>query len=660
MAIAFARATPIQRSRAHSTVHRLAYNTRSLLIAERTGEGFDFRGLADLVSTMTLMPTGVDACGDAQALWEAVEAASGLKDAALGFELLLALPTPSELPIETSVRLAENFVKRVIVDRHQLPATICVHAPHTDLSVDEAAEEAWGEHSGDSFGDLISTATYNLHAHVLVSPRQFTSDGPARKRYTALDPNNRPGLVSGRNWGRLWRQFQNQFFAEEGLSLRVPPSPPVPLRPVPLRAVRQWRRRLLRSSGSPGRSTLVNAERERENEELIRGIDAAMGCFDGAFTRLELEGFFKRHVSDALAEELVDAAIGLGDFHQIAFPDSPNEWFVSSHQVQHELSIFGKAVLLGARSHGQRDIRPIVNEGFTSETRQLLTQLFEVPDLIIIKTGGGGVKTLVASIAWVAERAGLVSVCIANAAGHELPKSVVRSPLSLRGSMVSGGIILVDDTDCLEPSELKIILAAALAGGNKLVLIVREDSDWPRLELLELLQDHAAVLNWSSANADTHARTSKPVYAPRSAIVYPLAGRAKAAPPGFPEFAVGPLGDIVTSPDQIATLTAFLSTAPNELQWRHPSFPQDNDYAALTRQLDVLIHAENEPDIERHSALDAEEAAFAQMERGPDQNEPNDLEYNSSRDAADMDDFDDEPDDTVSYEEDYDEFEPDT
>jgi hypothetical protein len=129
MAIAFARATPIQRSRAHSTVHRLAYNTRSLLTAERTGERLDFRGRADLVSTMTLMPTGVDACGDAQALWEAVEAASRLKDAALGFELLLALPTPSELPIETSVRLAENFVKRVIVDRHQLPATIWCTRP---------------------------------------------------------------------------------------------------------------------------------------------------------------------------------------------------------------------------------------------------------------------------------------------------------------------------------------------------------------------------------------------------------------------------------------------------------------------------------------------------------------------------------------------------
>lgn len=51
----------------------------------------------------------------------------------------------------------------------------------------------------------------------------------------------------------------------------------------------------------------------KENEVLIRGIDATMGCFDGAFTRVELTSCYARHVSDDLAEELVSAAVGLGD-----------------------------------------------------------------------------------------------------------------------------------------------------------------------------------------------------------------------------------------------------------------------------------------------------------------------------------------------------------
>ena len=650
-AIPYARATPIQRSRGHSTIRRLAYNTRSLLNSKRTGERFDFRGRSDLVASMTLMPAGVEAVDDAQVLWEAIEAASKRKDAALGFELVLALPKPTELPIETSARLAEDFVKRVIVDRHQLPATICVHAPHADLSVDEAAEEAWGEHGGDSFADLISTSTYNLHAHVLVSPRRFTTEGPTRKRYTALDPVNRAGLVTGRNWGRLWHHFQNQFFAEEGLSLRVTPNPPIPLDPVPLQVVRRWRRRI-GNLPDGGRDRLVNAEREHENQQLVRTIDAAMACLHAPFTRVELKSLFARHVSDDLAEELVSAAIGLGDCHQISVPNSAIEWFASTYQVQRELSVFGKAVLLDARSDGRRDVSSIVSEGFTSETRQLLTQLFDAPDLTIVKASGA-VETLVADMAWVAERAGLVPISIANAAGHKIPKSVVRSPHSLRSTMASGGILLVDDPDCLELSELQLVFAAALAGGNKLVLIRRKDSDWQRLELLDLLEAHAPVLEWRSAHTHAHSPVARKAYAPRSAIVYPLAGHSKAARPGLPEFAVGPMGDIVTAPDQIATVTAFLSTSPDELQWNHSSFPGDDDHCELTHQLGALLNIENEPDQEWLSALEIEEAAFAQLERGLDQSELNDFEDDAGAERPEMDaeDFDVEPDDRESYQE---------
>lgn len=249
--------------------------------------------------------------------------------------------------------------------------------------------------------------------------------------------------MTGRNWGRLWHHFQNQFFAEEGLSLRVTPNPPIPLDPVPLQVVRRWRRRI-GNLPDGGRDRLVNAERERENQQLVRTLDAAMACFHAPFTRVELKSFFARHVSDDLAEELVGAAIGLGDCHQISVPSSSIEWFASTHQVQRELSVFGKAMLLGAQSHGRRDVRSIVSEGFMTETRQLLTQLFDAPDLTIVKASGA-VETLVADMAWVTEQAGLVPISIANAAGHKIPKSVVRSPHSLRSTMASGGILLVDD-----------------------------------------------------------------------------------------------------------------------------------------------------------------------------------------------------------------------
>lgn len=121
------------------------------------------------------------------------------------------------------------------------------------------------------------------------------------------------------------------------------------------------------------------------------------------------------------------------------------------------------------------------------------------------------------------------------------------------------------------------------------------------------------------------------------------------------------MGDMVTSPDEIATVTAFLSTASNELDWRNPSLPRDNDYTDLARQLGALVNIENEPDQEWLSALEVEEAAFAQLERGPDQRELNDFEDDAGaeRPEVDADYFDDEPDDRESYQEDLNESERD-
>ena len=101
MAIGLARAEPIQRSRGHSIVQRLAYINRVKVKSARTGEIFDFADQPAPLSVATLLPSGVaDIASDM--LCNAIETASNRKDAALGFELMLSLPMPNEFGIEAS------------------------------------------------------------------------------------------------------------------------------------------------------------------------------------------------------------------------------------------------------------------------------------------------------------------------------------------------------------------------------------------------------------------------------------------------------------------------------------------------------------------------------------------------------------------------------
>lgn len=521
------------------------------------------------METFTLLPPGVvEPVGGAPELWQAMEQASKRVDAVLGLELVLSLPMADECPSEVSVAMAHKFVRSVIVDRHQLAATLAVHGPHGTVSDEALFDGTYGGPDGDRFARAGAMARVNLHVHVMISPRQVTPAGLAKKRYTALDPINRGAVVYGRAWGRLWAQFQNRFFASIGSALRVTPNPPVALIPVPLPAVRRWRNRMGRTN-SPmnGRALLVNPERERENRAIVETITGALQCFHAPFTRDELDTLYHRHVPSEIANDLTEATIGL-DCVTLVASGSNVEWYASIYQVQRELRAFGLAILLGERWKAQRDVSRNVGEGFADCTRGVLVDIFGGPDLTIIKTWGAA-DLLAADIARIGEDAGLTPVTIATAAGHPAPTSVVRHIIALRTKMVSDAVIIVDDADALVPQELSLVLAAAVAGNNRLVLIRRQEADWTPLALLDLIGHHALTVHWSAMPARSMVIDAVPGFLPpTTAITLPLADASQdRALPGWPLFAVDLLGEVVTSARDIVRTIGLLATAPGVLEW---------------------------------------------------------------------------------------------
>lgn len=640
---------PLQRSRGHSSLQRLAYIARRRLTAVHTGETFDYAARPDLLRSLTLVPEGCAEI-DAVALWSANEAASKRPNAALGLELVLSLPMPAEFDLEASCRLAGAFVRHIIVEKHGLAATLAVHLPHGGTGEDAMDEDGLGP-DGDAFARSIATASANLHCHVLVTPRQLTPDGLARRRYPKLDPVNRGGKTYGRHWGRLWGQFQNGFFADEGSSLRVTPNAPIALDPAPIKAVRRWRKRLRRDApDSKGRALLVNQSREDENAAIALSLDDALAGLGEPITRGELERYFLRHLGAELATEMTAAGIGLGLCLPLAIPGSSADWFAGAGLIQAELAAFGRALMLTARAACRRPLEPLLAHGFAAETQAVLTALFDDGDLAMVEVTGAA-ELLAADIARISEAVGLTPVVIAHAAGHPPPRAVIRDIESLRTRMISEAMVIVDDADALVARELSLLLAAATAGRSRLVLIRRPDSDWARLPLLDLIALHAKVLRWrdAAARAAPAARRARPPAPPRSAITHALLG-SEPAPEieGWPRFALDPQGGAVTAPSVIAEMIRFYATDPGDLDWIFADRDRTRDEAGLARLLAQWPESRSDPIKEDRGHPDASEdplaaeaAAFAMLE-----------------DAGPQDLFDDDPDPEAPSEDDF-EFEGD-
>ena len=192
MAIAFARISYHSRSQGHSAVAGAAYRAGVELKDNRTGEVHNFKNRSDVIYSEILLPEGAASqFKDRETLWNAVEAAETRKNSQIAKDIVLALPRDLDLALQ--IDLARNFAHTHFV-RHGIVADIAIHS-HSDG---------------------------NPHAHIYVSTRRLVGDRFDKVKARDLEPDVALGrVVDPQFWGEQWRDFQNDYFVEQGIDLVV-------------------------------------------------------------------------------------------------------------------------------------------------------------------------------------------------------------------------------------------------------------------------------------------------------------------------------------------------------------------------------------------------------------------------------------------------------
>lgn len=505
MAIGFLSARYIKRSQGHSVIQRLAYLARQRLKAARTGETFDYLKRKDLlIGPVTLLPDGADeGLKDGHALWSAVDAVARA-DAVLGIDLIVSLP--AEVDLALAGDLLEDFLTDII-SVHELAVTYVIHAPHVGMTGEELNEDRFST-EGDPFAEAMTTGILNVHAHVLVTPKQIGPGGLAKRRYTLLDPVIQRGrAVDGINWGRLWAIYQNSWLALHGLSLRVRPRAPIASQSFDLKDVRRWRKlKARRNHEAGGRDRLVDPEAEASNRDLLRSIDEGLADVSRPFTRGELLDRYERYLGAEEAAELADAVLGLGGVVELG--QFGSRWHATKASVITELAIFGRAAVLAGRTARNR-IEPDLHEGTSAAEREMLAAIAQAPDLVLIDAfERPGI--VIENLARLGSATGRIVISIAHGAGSVHPKTgkpVLIDVGALGQRRISNGIVIVDHADALVAQDLDRLMQAALVGQCQLVLVRRPGDMWPRSAVLDLATRGALRLTWGrTPNHDSPAK----------------------------------------------------------------------------------------------------------------------------------------------------------
>lgn len=215
MAIGFARLEMVKRSSGQNACCKASYNARSRVEfrghehAER--QIYDWSYRAKPLHHDVLLPRHVDSVfKDIEYLWNIAEAIETRKNSQVAFEMVLALPDDAVLSKEDRIALARSFISEHFVDKG-LGAQIDIHSPDLKTQL---------------LNGKLEYVDHNWHAHVLVTTRRFSNDGTTfGEKARDLVPSVRKGkVISGADWGKLWANHQNDYFARQGLDLRVDDS----------------------------------------------------------------------------------------------------------------------------------------------------------------------------------------------------------------------------------------------------------------------------------------------------------------------------------------------------------------------------------------------------------------------------------------------------
>jgi len=451
MPILFARAQFIQRSEGHSAIAAAAYIARSSV--SFGGSRFDYRDRGDLIGEVGVAVP--DHCSaewrDWRYLWKKVELLGGRQDASLGLHLILALPSPQEMRLELARKMVDDFVNDVIVTPHEVGVTYALHHPHR---TGHLAKLAWLE--PDALTSQLREAEIgrarNMHAHLLITPRQLGPVGLSPRRYMGLDPDHRSSksksfVAEGYDWPKLWLRFQNAFFGWHGLKLRVRPQSEFSDR----------HRGKLAWSGAGDAIEKSNRAVAQDPASLLSLVDSR------PFVAEDLHEQVRRYVGvghpldDTVADDVLrsDAVVRLAD--TVTRKGSP--WYTSLTMARAEQRCLSYATALVSRSPAAIGLLDIESD----QTRSDLLK-----------------SALAAGESWVA---------IAHGWGRHFGfrTSTLRS---IERRMPTADVLFVDAADALTSSNLAAILAVTVSSPSLRLIIGRRSHSplMPRNPLLDVVQ----------------------------------------------------------------------------------------------------------------------------------------------------------------------------
>ena len=194
MAIYHCSVKPISRGAGQSIVAAAAYRHGCRMEDKRTGEVHDYSRKRGVTVSAAFFPSDVDCswATKSEILWNTAELAEKRKDARLGREIVLALP--SELsPTERKVLAAE--MAQYVADRYGVAVDAAIHAP---------------SRHGDE---------RNWHVHMLVSARRITPTGFGEKTRELDDRERGPTEIE--HLRVEWARLANRALEQAGQHVQI-------------------------------------------------------------------------------------------------------------------------------------------------------------------------------------------------------------------------------------------------------------------------------------------------------------------------------------------------------------------------------------------------------------------------------------------------------
>jgi Ti-type conjugative transfer relaxase TraA len=470
VAIQFARARYISRSSGGCAVRSAAYNAREAIEAERTGELFYFKHREAPEHHEVLLPEGAaQAFRDCGVLWNAAEAAEKRKDAQVAREIVLALPANTELTDEDRVALARSFAMTHFVSKG-LAVQLDVHRPH------EAPAEGQPEN-----------APTNWHAHLLISTRRLEGERFAAKKARDLDPEMRRAagksfVTDGDAWGELWRDHQDRYFQEHGLTIRVDSIVAFPgqhIGPVRMRRA---------DSEAVERAAVLRQANEAAARDPAQVL-AVLTRNNATFTERELDRYLARHIEPEDARAVAKAAVlGHGELlalHDRATGEVVERWTTRTVRAQELSTLADGAVLAGGHAAVPADhaAAALASRRLRDDQRGAFEHAVAAGGLKLIEgRAGTGKSFTLQAVREAHERAGLRVVGLA-------PTNVVAQDLKAEGFAEAGTahaelfrlkngratwdgrtVVIVDEAAMMDSRVTGELLAAARVSGAKVIL----------------------------------------------------------------------------------------------------------------------------------------------------------------------------------------------